>query len=301
MTELQWLARQADLPLLEALLEEAQALSVSVLDAAPESDEDHALFGEPDMPAPVQGWPVSRVQALFDSVQAAQQAAARVAQQPELSDVKPLSPPQAVADQDWVRATQAQFEPVAVTDDCYVVPSWHQPPPQARTVLWLDPGLAFGTGSHPTTLMCLRWLAQHSLQDARVLDYGCGSGILAIAAARMGAWQVDAVDIDPDAWRASQDNAANNGVKLHRVGGADCAQGQYHVVLANILATPLQVLAPLLSQHVAPGGTLVLAGILTRQTDALVQAYAPWLALSVSQTMDGWALMTAQCPAPLNP
>ena len=146
--------------------------------------------------------------------------------------------------------------------------------------------------------MCLRWLTQHPLAGARVLDYGCGSGILAIAAARMGAAQVDAVDIDPDAWRASQDNAANNHVTLHRVGGADCAQGEYHVVLANILATPLQVLAPLLSQHVAPGGALVLAGILTRQTDALAQAYAPWLKLSVSQTMDGWALMTAQRPSP---
>ena len=294
MIELEWLAAETDLVTLEALLEQADALSVSVLDAQPEDDHDHALFGEPDTPLLAQGWPLSRVQALFDSDEQAQQAAALVAQHPELGGVKSVQAPKPVQEQDWVRVTQAQFAPVSITDDCFVVPSWHQPPPAARMVLRLDPGLAFGTGSHPTTLMCLRWLVQHELQGMRVLDYGCGSGILAVAAARLGAAEVDAVDIDPDAWRASLDNAHNNHVTLDRVGAPDRASGTYQVVLANILATPLQVLAPLLSQHVAPGGWLVLAGILTRQAQQLTAAYAPWLTLSVSQTNEGWALMTAQ-------
>ncbi len=193
-----------------------------------------------------------------------------------------------------MRLTQSQFAPVQVTPEFWIVPTWHEPPAQARQVIRLDPGLAFGTGTHPTTRMCLRWIARHPVRGQRVLDYGCGSGILAIGAARFGAAHIDAVDIDPAAVRSTRDNAQANGVQLN-AGLPDQAQGQYGIVLANILATPLKVLAPLLCSHVAPGGSLVLAGILERQADELKAAYAPHAQLEVSDAEDGWVLMTAQC------
>jgi ribosomal protein L11 methyltransferase len=173
------------------------------------------------------------------------------------------------------------------------VPTWHQPPAEAKTVIRLDPGLAFGTGTHPTTRMCLRWIAGHASKAERVLDYGCGSGILAIAAALHGAKEVDAVDIDPAAVHATIANAQANEVALNAA-LPDAATGAYDVVLANILAMPLKVLAPLLCSHVAPGGALVLAGILERQADELKEAYAPYVRLEVTDAEDGWVLMTAR-------
>jgi ribosomal protein L11 methyltransferase len=199
-----------------------------------------------------------------------------------------------LVEQDWVRLTQSQFAPVEITPDFWIVPTWHEPPAQAQRVLRLDPGLAFGTGTHPTTRMCLRWLAQHDVRGASVLDYGCGSGILAMGAALYGAARVDAVDIDPDAVQATVRNAQANGVVL-QAGLPDQVQGPYQCVLANILASPLQVLAPLLCGLVqGSGGQLVLAGILERQVELLQQAYAPWCALGVHDQEDGWALMTAR-------
>lgn len=274
-------------------LEALEALSVSVEDADAHTPAERALFGEPGLPPPAAGWQRSHVAALFDTEAQAREAAVLLAAQDffdgcEVVGVRP------VADADWVRLTQSQFDPVPITPDFWIVPSWHEPPAQARTVLRLDPGLAFGTGTHPTTRMCLRWIAtQGAVAGQRVLDYGCGSGILAIAAARFGAAEVDAVDIDEAAVQATQANAAANGVRL-RAGAPELAQGAYGVVLANILATPLKVLAPLLCGHVAPGGHLVLAGILERQADELQAAYAPYLALQVSDREDGWILMTAR-------
>jgi ribosomal protein L11 methyltransferase len=210
-----------------------------------------------------------------------------------------------VADQDWVRLTQSQFAPVEITPSFWIVPSWHDAPPQAKQVIRLDPGLAFGTGTHPTTRMCLRWTARQATALApswtRVLDYGCGSGILAIGAALFGAGGpnkdgIDAVDIDQAAVTSTEANAQANGVTL-AAGLPERASGTYPLVLANILATPLKLLAPLLAGHVAPGGHLVLAGILERQADELKAAYAPWLALDVADSEDGWILMTARRPA----
>jgi ribosomal protein L11 methyltransferase len=200
---------------------------------------------------------------------------------------------QAVADQDWVRLTQSQFAPVEVTSDFWIVPTWHEPPAQAKQIIRLDPGLAFGTGTHPTTRMCLRWIARNNVQDQRVLDYGCGSGILAIGAAKYGAARIDAVDIDEAAVKSTELNAEANHVTL-MAGLPDKAQGVYQTVLANILATPLKVLAPLLCAYVQSGGSLVLAGILERQADELKAAYAPWVQLEVADAEDGWILMTAK-------
>ena len=274
-------------------LDALDALSVSVEDADAQTDAEQALFGEPGMPPPKEGWKRSRIVALFAEESAAQDAAKLLALQDFFAGCDVLGI-QAVADQDWVRLTQSQFAPVEITPEFWIVPTWHEPPAQAKQVIRLDPGLAFGTGTHPTTRMCLRWIATHQVAQQRVLDYGCGSGILAIGAALHGASSIDAVDIDEAAVTATQLNAEANHVRLN-AGLPDKATGQYHTVLANILATPLKVLAPLLRSHVAAGGHLVLAGILERQAQELQDAYAPYCTLQVSDSEDGWILMTANC------
>jgi len=292
MFELKLLCPEASVESLSDALDELEALSVSVEDADAESAQEQALFGEPGMPPPKEAWQRSRLVALFAQASQAQEAAVMLAAQSffEGCQVVAIS---AVPDQDWVRLTQSQFAPVEITPDFWIVPTWHEPPAQAREVIRLDPGLAFGTGTHPTTRMCLRWLATHPVKQQRVLDYGCGSGILAIGAVKMGAHQVDAVDIDEAAVTATELNAQANHVALN-AGLPELAQGQYQTVLANILATPLKVLAPLLCSHVATGGHLVLAGILARQEEELIQAYAPYLTLSVVDREDGWILMTGE-------
>ncbi len=279
-------------PVSDALSEELEALSVSVEDADAGTDEEQALFGEPGMPAPGPGWRHSTLRALFAQEAEAEAAAALLLAQDWAQGLQVLAMAP-VPDADWVRLTQSQFDPVPVTEHFWIVPSWHAVPPEAQRVIRLDPGLAFGTGTHPTTRMCLRWIAHHAAAWPRVLDYGCGSGILAIGAALHGAAEVDAVDIDPAAVEATQVNAAANGVTL-RAGEPALAQGAYGLAVANILATPLKLLAPLLCGHVAPGGRLLLAGILERQADELTQAYAPWIALSVLDAQDGWILMGGQ-------
>ena len=273
-------------------LEALDALSISVQDADAQTPAEQALFGEPGMPPPKEGWQRSLVIALFDGEAQAKEAAELLAPQDFFAGCKFIAIVN-VPDQDWVRLTQSQFEPVEITPSFWIVPTWHEPPAQAEEVIRLDPGLAFGTGTHPTTRMCLRWIARQPRQGQRVLDYGCGSGILAIGAAKFGATAVDAVDIDPAAVQSTGANAQANHVEL-RAGLPDVATGEYDTVLANILATPLKVLAPLLCGHVAPGGALVLAGILARQAEELKAAYAPYVQLEVADEEDGWILMTAR-------
>lgn len=290
--ELALVCREADVEIVSDALMEIDALAVSVEDADADTDAEQALFGEPGMPAPAAGWERSVVKALFSAEPEATEAATLILAQDWAADVH-VQAIQAVPEQDWVRLTQSQFAPVEITSEFWIVPSWHEAPPQARRVMRLDPGLAFGTGTHPTTRMCLRWIATHAQKWPRVLDYGCGSGILAIGAALHGAHDIDAVDIDPAAIDSSRDNATANGVTLNP-GLPELAQGEYPLVIANILAMPLKLLAPLLCAHVAPGGNLILAGILSRQADELKAAYSPWLALEVSDEEGGWILMTAQ-------
>jgi ribosomal protein L11 methyltransferase len=315
MFELILLAPVAQVEELSDALDALDALSVSVEDADAQTPAEQALFGEPGMPPPKAGWERSRVVSLFDSEALARDAAGLLSAQDffEGCQVVAIQP---VPEQDWVRLTQSQFEPVEITPAFWIVPTWHEPPAQATQVIRLDPGLAFGTGTHPTTRMCLRWIAAHGTPpDAgtapsggsepnevgsvgagrlgRVLDYGCGSGILAIGAAKFGAEGIDALDIDEAAVQSTLANAEANHVKLN-AGLPDKVAGTYQTVVANILATPLKVLAPLLCSRVAPGGALVLAGILERQADELKAAYAPYAKLQVADQEDGWILMTAR-------
>lgn len=292
MFELRLLAPQERVETVSDALEALDALSISVEDADAQTDAEQALFGEPGMPPPKDGWQRSRVIALFVTEAQAREAAALLAAQDFFADCQVLGLAD-VPEQDWVRLTQSQFAPVEITPEFWIVPTWHEPPAQARQVIRLDPGLAFGTGTHPTTRMCLRWIASRANPAGkRVLDYGCGSGILAIGAAKFGATDIDAVDIDEAAVASTRLNAEANKVQL-KAGLSDLASGRYDIVLANILATPLKVLAPLLCEHVAANGSLVLAGILERQADELKLAYAPYAALEVSDSEDGWILMTA--------
>lgn len=293
--ELILLAPVDEVETLSDALDALDALSVSVEDADAHTPAEQALFGEPGMPPPKAGWERSRMVSLFASEALARDAAAVLTAQDFFADCQIIAI-QPVPEQDWVRLTQSQFTPVEITPEFWIVPTWHEPPAQARQVIRLDPGLAFGTGTHPTTRMCLRWIAgQGAAQKSlgRVLDYGCGSGILAIGAAKFGAMDIDAVDIDEAAIESTRANAEANHVAL-RVGLPDQVTARYQTVLANILATPLRVLAPLLCAKVEAGGHLVLAGILERQAEELKSAYLPYCQLQVQDTEEGWILMTAR-------
>ncbi|MFM7330079.1 MAG: 50S ribosomal protein L11 methyltransferase [Brachymonas sp.] len=297
MFELSLLCPEDAVEITSEALEALDALSVSVEDADAATPLEQALFGEPGMPPPKAGWQRSVVKALFATEDIAESVYKTLSAQDFFSDSKVLALTE-VADQDWVRLTQSQFAPVEITPEFWIVPTWHDKPAGAAKVITLDPGLAFGTGTHPTTRMCLRWIARNApaLSGQRVLDYGCGSGILAIGAALYGASLIDAVDIDEAAVQSTKDNATANQVSLN-AGLPDqvsAAPQSYAVVLANILATPLKVLAPLLTGHVSPNGSLVLAGILDRQEDELKAAYAHYMKLDVLDREDGWILMGGQ-------
>jgi ribosomal protein L11 methyltransferase len=292
MFELRLVCPESSVEAFSDALDALDALCVSVEDADAQTEQEQALFGEPGMPAPKDGWNRSRVIALFQTREAAVEAATLLQAQDFFTGSQLLGV-EAVPDQDWVRLTQSQFTPVEITPTFWIVPTWHEPPTQAQQVIRLDPGLAFGTGTHPTTRMCLGWIARHTVPGSRVLDYGCGSGILAIGAAKFGAGEVVGVDIDDAAIASTRLNAQANEVSV-LAGQVDAVDGVFDVVVANILATPLKVLAPLLCAHVKPGGALVLAGILERQAQELMDAYAAHCQLQVADSQDGWILMTAQ-------
>ena len=281
-------------PLSDALLE-AGALSVSVEDAESDTDEEQPLFGEPGSEPNTQAWSRNRVIVLLADGMDPEQllAAARL----DLDDQTDL--PwflRQVPDADWVRLTQSQFGPIEVGTRIFIVPSWHADqmplvPEPDRIAIQLDPGLAFGTGSHPTTHLCLEWLAAELPERASVLDYGCGSGILAIAAAMLGAQDVTGVDIDEQAVQATRDNASANKVTVRSQLPDDLADGLFDVVVANILSNPLKVLAPMLAGRVRSGGQLILSGVLERQAQEVAASYAPWLMMSVWQARDGWVCL----------
>ena len=278
----------------DLLADELDALAVSIEDADAGSDAEQPVFDEPGVAAG-STWAHARVTALFaDEAQATAAAAAVAAHGSDEVHVVAIA---AVEDHDWVRLTQAQFGPCRIVAGFWIVPTWSEVPTDARQVIRLDPGRAFGTGTHPTTRMCLRWIAEHG--DAtgvawpRAIDYGSGSGVLAIAAGRFGARDVDAVDVDPAAVETTRANALTNGVVV-RAGTPDIVTGRYALVVANILAAPLELLAPALAALVDDGGHLVLSGILDRQTDALRAAYAPWIALDAVAHDEGWVLLAGR-------
>ncbi|OZI31637.1 50S ribosomal protein L11 methyltransferase [Bordetella genomosp. 10] len=291
----------------EALSDEllaAGVLSVSVEDADRDTDQEQPLFGEPGTEPDVQAWERNQVVALLpdgaDPAQIVEEVRgilgddyAGALENWSLRDVP---------DADWVRLTQAQFGPIHIADRIWIVPSWHRDDPAVPGMdtvpdagggihIELDPGLAFGTGSHPTTHLCLAWLEAGLPRGATVLDYGCGSGILAIAARKLGAGHTVAVDIDEQAVLATLENARVNRVELQAMLPDAMPDGLSDVVVANILSNPLKVLAPLLSSRVAPGGSLVLSGVLERQAEEVCAVYAKYLQMSVWRALDGWVCL----------
>jgi ribosomal protein L11 methyltransferase len=281
-------AEDAVEPLADALLE-AGALAVSVEDVDEGSDAERPLYGEPGLAPGGIGWAQSRLLVLFESDAAADAALSLLVAEGRIA-AGAIETRSVVEDQDWVRLTQAQFEPIIVSPRLAIVPSWHAAPP-CEIAVTLDPGAAFGTGSHPTTQLCLQWLCEQDIAARSLLDYGCGSGVLAIAAAKLGAAPVTAVDIDADAVAATRANAARNAATIE-AGPPELAQGrQFDIVVANILAMPLKLLAPLLASNLRPGGSLVLAGLLQRQADELIAHYAPYLPLAPWRSLDGWVCL----------
>jgi ribosomal protein L11 methyltransferase len=276
----------------EALLE-LGALSVDLLDADADTPDEQAIFGEPGEPPPGV-WQHNRVSALFDADRDVgailKEAAARIG----LPDL-PEHRIETLADNDWVRLTQSQFDPIRISQRLWIVPTWHTPSdPQAINIV-LDPGLAFGTGSHPTTRLCLRWLDDHIKGGESVLDYGCGSGILAIAALKLGAARAAGVDVDSQAVSASRDNAIANQVEnVQFYLPNDAPQASYDLVVANILTNPLRMLAPLLANATRPGGQIVLSGILEQQAQDVMDIYQQWFDLNAPIFEDGWSCLSGR-------
>lgn len=285
--------------LADALLE-AGALSVSVEDADAGSLDEQPLFGEPGMEPVNVGWNRSQLIVLLAPEQDAEQLLAQTCVPLQLPI--PAFSSQMIAEQDWVRLTQAQFDPIQISSRLWIVPSWHEPPQQTGAlILQLDPGLAFGTGSHPTTRLCLRWLEAHLQSDQSVLDYGCGSGILALAAYKLGARAIWGTDIDPQAISAAQHNNQVNQCQVQFALPDALPAEKFSVVVANILSNPLKILAPMLSHRVAPGGALVLSGVLARQAEEVIAAYAPYLPLQIWAEEEGWVcLSNVTAPASLS-
>lgn len=280
-------------PLCDALLE-AGALSASIEDADAGTPDEQPQFGEPgSVNSP--GWQRSRIVVLLESgvdVAALLQLAGQGVGLAEL----PAYAVEAVEEQNWVQMTQAQFDPIRISQRLWIVPSWHESPDPAAISLILDPGMAFGTGSHPTTRLCLEWLDRTLEPGCSVLDYGCGSGILAIAAARLGAARVAGVDIDPLAVDAARANADRNGVDACFADSAEPVAGEYDVVVANILSNPLRVLAPAICAHVRSGGCLALSGILREQADEIIGIYAQWMPMQVTDTREDWVCLSGVKP-----
>ena len=272
----------------DALLE-AGALSVDVSDPAAGTAAESPLYGEPGEPV-AGAWPLSRVAALIGAGSDPRTVLALAADAIDAS--LPSFELALVPEQDWVRQTQAQFGPIEIAPGFYIVPTWAKAPDPGALNLRLDPGLAFGTGSHPTTRLCLEWLRASIAGGESVLDYGCGSGILAIAAARLGATRVTATDVDPQALAASLANALANEVAIAVVAPAAVPMRAEDIVVANILANPLILLAPALAARVRPGGRIALSGILAPQAASVATAYARWFTLAPWREDDGWVLLT---------
>jgi ribosomal protein L11 methyltransferase len=274
----------------DALMERG-ALSVDLLDADADTPDEQAIFGEPGEPPPGV-WQHNRVSALFDNdvdvteVLSAAALSVGLAQLPEHRI-------ETLADNDWVRLTQSQFEPIPISGHLWIVPTWHTPSDPTAINIVLDPGLAFGTGSHPTTRLCLRWLDNNLKGGESVLDYGCGSGILAIAALKLGAARAVGVDVDTQAVTASRDNAVANKVEnVEFYLPNNAPKDSYDLVVANILTNPLRMLAPLLANATRQGGQIVLSGILESQAKDVMSIYEQWFDLNAPIFEDGWSCLS---------
>ncbi|WP_333978560.1 50S ribosomal protein L11 methyltransferase [Burkholderia cepacia] len=283
------LAREHAEALSDALLE-LGALSVSVEDADADTPDEQPLFGEPGLVPDRTAWQHSRVVALLAAEHEPAVLLAAAANEIGIAET-PTFVVREVEEQDWVRLTQSQFEPIPIGERIWVVPSWHDAPDPDALVLELDPGLAFGTGSHPTTRLCMEWLEQSVKPDQSVLDYGCGSGILAILAKKCGANPVIGIDIDPQAVESARQNSERNRAEVTYGLPDACPDGEFDIVVANILSNPLKLMASMLASKVKPGGRIALSGVLARQADEVAAVYARYVDISVWREHEGWVCL----------
>jgi ribosomal protein L11 methyltransferase len=270
-------------------LEAEGAISVEIADDEAGTAREEAIFGEPGAEPAL--WSQCRVSALFVADADASRAVERAIEASGATALAGASLDR-VEDEDWVAQTQRQFTPLRVGTRLWIVPTWHEAPEPGAVNLVLDPGAAFGTGSHPTTRLCLEWLERRVTSNDTVLDYGCGSGILGIAALKLGARAATAVDIDPLALETASYNAHRNGVPLKVLSAASDLDGAMDLTVANILANPLRMLAPLIAARTHPGGSIALSGVLDAQAAEVIAAYDPWAALRVERRDGDWVLLT---------
>ncbi|VWD53699.1 50S ribosomal protein L11 methyltransferase [Burkholderia contaminans] len=283
------LAREHAEALSDALLE-LGALSVSVEDADADTPDEQPLFGEPGLVPDRTAWQHSRVVALLAADHEPAVLLAAAANEIGVAET-PAFTVREVEEQDWVRLTQSQFEPIPIGERIWVVPSWHDAPDPDALILELDPGLAFGTGSHPTTRLCMEWLEQSVQSGQSVLDYGCGSGILAILAKKCGANPVIGIDIDPQAVESARQNSERNRAEVTYGLPDACPDGEFDIVVANILSNPLKLMASMLASKVKPGGRIALSGVLARQADEVAAVYARYVDISVWREHEGWVCL----------
>ncbi len=290
-----WLTLTVSAPALHAealsdTLLELGALSVDMLDADADTADEQAIFGEPGEPVS-HLWQHNRISALFTEGVDVDAVMQQAAQTLGLTPIPPYHTG-TLADDDWVRLTQSQFHPIRITERLWIVPTWHTASNPSAINITLDPGLAFGTGSHPTTRLCLRWLDTHIKGGESVLDYGCGSGILAIAALKLGAGSAIGVDVDAQAVQASRDNAAANQIAAQFYLPDAAPKFAVDIVVANILTNPLRMLAPLLAEATRTGGRIVLSGVLSEQAEDVMKIYAQWFNLEPPIMEEGWACLS---------
>ncbi|VWC16126.1 ribosomal protein L11 methyltransferase [Burkholderia lata] len=283
------LAREHAEALSDALLE-LGALSVSVEDADADTPDEQPLFGEPGLVPDRTAWQHSRVVALLAADHEPAVLLAAAANEIGIAEA-PAFTVREVEEQDWVRLTQSQFEPIPIGERIWVVPSWHDAPDPDALILELDPGLAFGTGSHPTTRLCMEWLEQSVKPGQSVLDYGCGSGILAILAKKCGANPVIGIDIDPQAVESARQNSERNRAEVTYGLPDACPDAEFDIVVANILSNPLKLMASMLASKVKPGGRIALSGVLARQADEVAAVYARYVDISVWREHEGWVCL----------
>ena len=268
---------------------ELGAISTSIQDSNLNQNNEELIFGEPNNQSQ-QFWENNTVQALFEnSIDIEIIKAALMA---KFDTPKNFIEASNIQDQDWVKLTQSQFSPIKIHDKLWIIPTWHEIQDKKALNLILDPGLAFGTGTHPTTHLCLLWLLDNVNRDVTVLDYGCGSGILGIAAKKIGAKKVFGVDIDDQAIKSSRDNAEINNVEIFWNNTEIKVDYGTDLVVANILSSALSVLAPALAGHCKPNGKIALSGILQSQEKDLKKIYSQWFDFQPSHYKDGWVLIS---------
>ena len=286
---LTFFAEEKDINLLSEALETRGAISIFIQDKNLNNSDEELIFGEPHS-GPNKFWATNQIQALFNNSMDIKEIQEELVSNFQDIDFKFTT--SSVSETDWVKLSQSQFKPICIKDRINIVPSWHKINNPKLINIILDPGLAFGTGAHPTTHLCTEWLIDNVSKGKKVLDYGCGSGILAIAAYKLGAKVVKGVDIDPQAIIASKENGALNECNIDWLNTDKDFKFQADLLVANILSSALSVLAPLLASYCSPKGKIALSGILESQENQIKKIYAPWFTFEQTLKNNGWVCLS---------